>query len=182
MIIVSSLDHAEEAFRKYDPSYVISLLDCNEPTPPVFNSLRPDNHLRLIGDCAKADAKPKDGENGGENECVGEPTRCTRILDVAKAWKKDGQKSPILIHCNEGAARSMTVAFILMCAIEDKQSESSIAKRMRAAAPHADPNLLLVSEADAALGRNDRMIEAVLDLCPSCTAIGAPITVFSLND
>ena len=178
MIIVSSLDHAEEAFRKHNPSYVISLLDCDEPTPPVFNALPPNNHLRLIGDCAKADAPPK----SGENECAGGPTRCASILDVAKAWKKDDKKSPILIHCNEGAARSMAVAFILMCAIEDKQSESSIAKRLRAAAPHADPNLLLVSEADAALGRNDRMVEAVLDLCPSCTTIGAPITVFSLND
>jgi len=173
MIIVSSLDHAEEAFRKYDPSYVISLLDCDEPTPPVFDTLPENNHLRLIGDCAKGD-KPKDNEDLA--------SRCARILDVAKAWKKDDKKSPILIHCNEGAARSMAVAFILMCAIEDKQSESSIAKRLRAAAPHADPNLLLVSEADAALGRNDRMIEAVLDLCPSCTTIGAPIAIFSLND
>ncbi|MHA7872274.1 MAG: tyrosine phosphatase family protein, partial [Hyphococcus sp.] len=90
-------------------------------------------------------------------------------------WDEDAAKSPILIHCNEGAARSMAIAYILLCAIDRDHSEKDLAARLRQAAPHADPNLLLISEADAALGRDDRMVEAILDLCPSCSTAGAPV-------
>ena len=40
-------------------------------------------------------------------------------------------------------------------------TEEKIAQRMRARAPHAFPNPLLVSHADKALAREGRMIEAV---------------------
>jgi predicted protein tyrosine phosphatase len=170
IIIVSPLDHAEAAFHQYNPSYVISVLDVDEPTPPAFDALPPGNHIKLIGNCAKSDAE----------KCRNQPTRCAKILDVARRWVKDDNKSPILIHCNEGAARSMAVAFVLMCAIEETQPEAKIAARLREAAPHADPNLLLISEADAALGRNDRMVEAILDLCPSCSTVGAPIVTLPI--
>ncbi|MEO1243524.1 MAG: hypothetical protein AAFX54_16570 [Pseudomonadota bacterium] len=169
MIIVSSLDHAVEAFRKHRPAYVVSILDVDEPTPPAFDTLPSENHIKLIGDCSRGGA-----------DCDGQSARCNEILDIARRWVQDGRKSPILIHCNEGAARSMAVAYIMMCAIEPAQSEKDIAARLRSAAPHADPNLLLISEADAALGRNDRMIEAILDLCPCCSTVGAPIVTLPL--
>jgi len=170
MIIVSSLEFAEEAFRQHQPAYVVSILDVDEPTPPAFDTLPPANHIKLIGNCARAD----------DDNCGDRSKRCDKILDLAKRWSEDGKNSPILIHCNEGAARSMAVAYILMCAIDHTHCEKDIAARLRTAAPHADPNLLLVSEADAALGREDRMIEAILDLCPCCSTVATPIVTLPL--
>ena len=170
MIVVSPLDRAEEAFRQYKPAYVVSILDSDEPTPPLFDSLSADNHIKLISNCARID----------DEGCDGGSLRCDKILELAKRWAQDGKNAPILIHCNEGAARSMAVAYILMCAVDTDCSEKDAAARLRAAAPHADPNLLLISEADAAMNRNDRMIEAILDLCPCSSTVGAPIVTLPL--
>ena len=170
MIIVSSLNHAAEAFRLYQPAYVVSILDVDEPTIPIFESLAAKDHIRLIGNSSRND----------NNNSIGQSMRCEKILNLAQRWKSEKENSTILIHCNEGAARSMAVAFILMCAVDSDISEKDIAKRLREAAPHADPNLLLISEADAALKREDRMIQAILDLCPSCATGANPIVALPL--
>ncbi len=164
MIVVSTLEHAEDAFKKYAPGFVISVLDTDEPTPPVFKSIPKGNHLKIIEDCSKA-ANVEDCEN-----------RCAKLLALAKNWRAaPAPKPPILIHCHKGVSRSMAIAYVLMCAIETGKCERKIASRLREAAPHADPNLMLVSEADAMLERDDRMVEAILDLCPSCGAVGKPV-------
>ncbi len=169
MIIVSSLGHSEEAFRKYRPSHVVSILDDDEPTPPVFDTLPPENHIRLIENCSR-------GESAGSAV-----SRSGKLVDLARRWVENkGPKAPILIHCHLGVARSMAAAYILACTIEETRSEKEIAERLRKAAPHADPNLLLISEADALLGRNDRMVEAVLDLCPCCSTVSAPIVTLPI--
>lgn len=162
MIIVSSLGQSEKAFGEFSPTHVVSILENDEAKAPIFESLSPGNHLKLIENCsASANCDGISGE-----------ARCERLIAFAKSWDR---KAPLLIHCNEGVARSMAAAFIIMCIVEPDKSEHEIAERLRNAAPHADPNLLLISEADEILGRNDRMIEAVLDLCPSCNAVTAPI-------
>jgi len=167
MIVVSSLGHSEEAFRKYKPSHVISILDYEEPTPPLFDTLPAENHIKLIENCSAA------------SNCNGphELSRCEKLIALARRW--DGA-APILIHCHQGVSRSMAAAYILMCALAEGRCEKEIAAHLRKAAPHADPNLLLVSEADALLGRNDRMVQAILDLCPSCGTIAAPIVALPL--
>lgn len=165
MIVVSSLNSAEAAFDKHRPAYVVSVLDKDEPTPPIFASLPPENHVKLIGDCSRP-ACPEQGEQ----------SRCSHLIKLAERWLDErAPRPPILIHCCEGAARSMAVAYILMCAIEKSRCEKEIAQRLRRAAPHADPNLMLVSEADALMGRDDRMVEAILDLCPCSASVDAPI-------
>ena len=66
----------------------------------------------------------------------------------------------MLVHCWAGVSRSMAAAFILLC---DgwARSEHEIAQEMRARAPHASPNPLLVRLADQALAREGRMVGAV---------------------
>lgn len=155
MIIVSSYKEAPAAFHKYAPRYVVSILDDDEgPTPP-FPGLDTDRHLELRGDCSAHSGK----------DCITQ--RCSKLIDLAKKWDR---KEPILIHCHQGVSRSMAAAYILLCTVEDNASETDIAQRLRNAAPHADPNLLLISEADTLLGREDRMVEAVLDLSPCAGA------------
>lgn len=173
MIIVSSLDAAPAAYKTYRPSYVISILDEREPAPPMFEALADERHLLFSEDCSRAISSSDctDNDNG----------RCNRLVKLADRWLQDGDKdASILIHCHQGVARSMAVAYILMCAIEKNHCEKEIAARLRKAAPHADPNLMLVSEADALLHRDDRMVEAILDLCPCSKATQTPIVALPL--
>ncbi len=172
MIIVSSLEAAPAAYKTYRPTYVISILDEREPAPPIFEALPKENHILFSEDCSRAVK---------EADCVNQDGRCDRLLKLADRWLQDGNKdASILIHCHQGVARSMAVAYILMCAIEKNHCEKVIAERLRKAAPHADPNLMLISEADALLHRDDRMVEAILDLCPCSKATQTPIVAFPL--
>ena len=169
MIVVSSLDHAEETFRTYAPGFVISILDQADPEPPAFTGLPPENHIILCEDCSRKDCQDA------------KQSRCAKILDVAERWRSlAAPRPPILIHCCKGVSRSMAVAYILICAIEKNRCEKDIARSLRQAAPHADPNLMLISEADALLERDDRMVDAILDLCPCCNAVDKPIITLPL--
>lgn len=160
MIVVSSFDHAPAAFAQYQPSHVISILDRDEPLSS-FKGLGASHHLRLIGDCSRNAACADDDDS-----------RCAQLIAFAERWDRC---APLLIHCSEGVARSMAAAFIILCAVEKDTPESEIAARIRQAAPHADPNLLLVAEADKLLGRQDRMVEAILDLCPCAGSVAKPV-------
>lgn len=166
MIVVSSLNHAMEAYKRFRPSHVVSILDHEEADAPAFEGLAEENHLHLISNCS-------DPERCGASETP----RCDKLIALARDWNR---AAPILIHCNQGVARSMAAAYIIMCAVEEHQSERTIAERLRKAAPHADPNLLLISEADGLLNRDDRMIEAILDLTPSCGAVAKPIVTLPI--
>ncbi len=154
LIIVSSLDAAAEAFARHRPGYVISILDTDDATPAPFRDLPVERHLRLDHKSSEAEIAPE-------------------ILRIARDWAASDEN--ILIHCHRGVARSTAIAYILACIREGGVCEQKIAKRLRDAAPHADPNVLLVSEADAILGRDDRMVGAILDMCPCCSTVAAPI-------
>lgn len=162
MIIVSSFDNAPDAFKKFGPEYVVSILGGDEGPVPAFNGLAPDHHVIIRDDCSSIDPSK---------------SKCQSLLRLAADWDK---KAPVLIHCQEGACRSMAAAYILLCAVESETCEAEIAARLRQAAPHADPNMLLISEADSLLGRNDRMVEAILDMCPSAGADACDIVTLPL--
>lgn len=68
---------------------------------------------------------------------------------------------PILVHCYAGVSRSTAMAFAIACAREPERDEFEIARKLRELSPTATPNRLIVSLADAALGRGGRMVEAV---------------------
>ena len=151
-IIVSCYNKAEKAFRTFRPKYVISILGKDEGPLRQFDGLNPENILELRGDCSGTDENAE---------------RCQQLIDLARRWDKS---EPILIHCWQGVARSMAAAYIVSCAAQENRCEFEIARELRIAAPHADPNLLLISQADQLLGRGDRMVEAILDLCPCAGA------------
>jgi predicted protein tyrosine phosphatase len=67
----------------------------------------------------------------------------------------------MVIHCWAGISRSTAAAVISLAAINPDAHELEIAKLLRAASPTAFPNRLMISLADAALGRRGRMVEAV---------------------
>ena len=154
LLVVSSLDAAADAFAHYGAGYVVSILDSEDATPEPFRDLPKERHLKL-----------------DPSAC--EETMAPMLVDFARAWAASDEN--ILIHCHRGVARSTAIAYILICTREAGECEEKIAARLRAAAPHADPNVRLVSEADRLLGRDDRMVGAILDLCPCCSTVCAPV-------
>ncbi|MFN0022461.1 MAG: tyrosine phosphatase family protein [Parvularculaceae bacterium] len=162
-MIVSSLAGATEAYLRHRPARVISLLSEDE-APPPFAGLAPCGHLVLYV---------------AHESCAATISRAARerardIIDFAKGWDGAGD---ILIHCNRGVARSTAAAFIILCIREPQTPEAALMKRLRAAAPHADPCPLFVSYADDILGRNGRMADALDETCPPCAAMPAPTAV-----
>ena len=72
----------------------------------------------------------------------------------------------MLVHCWAGVSRSMAAAFTILCDRAKTGAEHDIAQEMRARAPHASPNRLLVRLADHALNRGGRMVSAVEAMGP----------------
>lgn len=109
----------------------------------------PENHLRLhIHDIAE----PIDGFIAPGEEHI------TALIDLAHAW---GGQGPIVVHCWAGISRSTAAAYTMLCAINPDVPETTIAHRLRDASETAYPNRLMIRLADAALGRNGRMVRAV---------------------
>lgn len=108
-----------------------------------------ERHLRLdISDIAS----PRPGHRlAGRDHLVA-------LLDFLSAWDR---RAPLLIHCYSGVSRSTAAAFVALCHLRRDLDERSAATRLRAASPTATPNPRLVAVADALLGRDGRMIEAV---------------------
>ena len=80
------------------------------------------------------------------------------VLAVARDWDR---AAPLLIHCWAGVSRSTAAAFISACALSHNRCEFELARTLRERSPTATPNALMVSVADAILGRQGRMVEAV---------------------
>jgi len=163
MLIVSSLERAQEAFQNFQPTHIISILSEDEPRP-VFEGLDKDHHLKLYVEC----------ETGPAAHNITAKQRTQLIVSSFENWA-DSEK--ILVHCAKGVSRSMAAAFILLCMAYPEKSEADIAREIRKAAPHADPCLFMIDHADEVLNRNGRMFDAIDDLPPSQTTIDAPIVL-----
>ena len=81
-----------------------------------------------------------------------------QLIEFALDW---GGRGPIVVHCWAGISRSTAAAFTALCAINPEAPEALIATRLRQASPTAYPNRLMIRLADAALGRDGRMVHAV---------------------
>jgi predicted protein tyrosine phosphatase len=111
--------------------------------------IKPDNHVRLHVDDI---SQPLPGYVAPSEQHV------ARLLDFAHAW---GGEGPMVIHCWAGISRSTAAAFITLCSLNPHAPEHLIAALLRKASPTAYPNRLMVRLADAALGRDGRLVEAV---------------------
>ena len=80
------------------------------------------------------------------------------LLDFIGRWDR---KRPIVVHCYAGISRSTAAAYITLCSVAPDRDERDIASRLRAAAPTAYPNSLIIALGDRMLGRKGRMVEAI---------------------
>ena len=166
MLIVTSLADACRAYATHKPARVISLLS-EEEELPCFGALPDDRHLKLYAtreSCARTISEAA-------------RSRAEAVIRFVSDWDGSGD---LLVHCMRGVSRSTAAAFIILCIREPQTAEDELARRLRKAAPYADPCPMLVAYADEILGRGGRMIDAIEDLPPPCTMLSAPVVTFPL--
>ena len=150
-LFVCPLSQVETARTLHRPSHLISLLSPTDDK--VWPAADADSeHLRLaFHDIAKL----REGFTPPDAALV------AQLLDFAAGWDSG---RPMLVHCWAGVSRSTAAAFVIACQRAPERSEREIAQALRAAAPYATPNPLVVSLADAALDRAGRMSAAVAEI------------------
>jgi predicted protein tyrosine phosphatase len=145
---VSPLSRIGATVAATNASHLVSLVKEGTPVErPV--SIPAERHLYLGIDDIIA---PMDGMITPASDHVRE------LLAFVGGWDR---RQPMLIHCYAGISRSTAAAFITLCAVKPDRSEEEIALKLRAAAPFATPNALLVGLADTLLDRRGRMVSAV---------------------
>lgn len=160
-VLVCPLAAAGDLCRARQAGHVVSLLG-HDAQPPAFD-LPQERRLHLrFNDIAE----PKEGLVAPDAAHV------AALLAFFGTWDR---RSLLLIHCWAGVSRSTAAAFVAASLREGPGSEQALAQRLRAAAPFATPNPLVVSLADDALGRGGAMTRAVAAIGRGAeTALGVP--------
>lgn len=102
-----------------------------------------------------------------------------RLIDFVRGWRETGE-DVLISHCFAGISRSTAGAFIARCALEEERDEMDIARQLRAIAPTATPNPLMVALADELLGRDGRMVAAIEAIGRGAEACAGEVTVWPL--
>lgn len=135
----------------------------------ICRQVRPSHLLRLVSPDQADDAaelaadeiltlamhdivEPASGRIAPDRTMIG------ALLDFGRAWS--GER-PLVVQCWAGVSRSTAAAFIIACEKRPDLPEQSLAAVLRRVAPHATPNRLMVTHADALLGRDGRMTAAL---------------------
>jgi predicted protein tyrosine phosphatase len=165
MIHVCSLAALPEIVRLTGASHVLTVMaKVDQVERPA--SVRPENHMKISFDDI---TEPMDGFVAPNAEHV------EQVLSFVRGWDRG---APLVIHCYAGVSRSTASAFAAACALNPHRDEMVIARQIRAASPIANPNRLIVSLADTALGRDGRMLRALDDIGPASMMVeGKPFRV-----
>ena len=148
-IVVAPLTRIAEMAVRHKASEMISLLAANQDfhRPAV---IRAERHLKLgMNDITFA---------GTGDLIAPQETHVAEIIDFARSWDRS---APLLVHCWMGVSRSPAAAMIASLAVFPDDDDEALALRLRAASPHATPNMRLVEIGDAMLGREGRFARAV---------------------
>ena len=167
LILVTPLSAVPETMRTYQPSHLISLLspEFMIETPGGFP---PAQHLRMsVHDIAA----PEPGKEHPSEDHI------SMLLEFARGWDA---KRPMLVHCWAGVSRSMATAFSVLCDRAGNGAEFRIGRELRARAPHAYPNRLIVRLADEKLERQGNMVQAVEEMGPGTMVEEGPLVEFPL--
>jgi predicted protein tyrosine phosphatase len=165
MIHVCSLAALPETVRLTGASHVLTVMaNVDQVQRPV--SVLPGNHLKISFDDI---TEPMDGFVAPTAEHV------DQVLSFVRGWDRS---APLVIHCYAGVSRSTASAFAAACALNPHRDEMTIARQIRTASPIANPNRLIVSLADKALGREGRMLRALDEIGPASMMVeGKPFCV-----
>jgi len=146
MIYVTSLFEMPHYVRSLAPTHLVSIIQ-PEYQPDTPAEIDVEKHHRVavhdisqpvLGSIHMQDAHIED------------------LIEFLRAWP---QQEGLLVHCYTGISRSTAVALVALN-LKTRGSELEVALALRAAAPHASPNRLIISLADRILGLDGRLIDA----------------------
>lgn len=147
-IHVCALAHVASTVEKSGASHLVTLLhDGSKLKRP--ESISADRHLFL--GVADIIAPIRGMTEPAENHV-------RQLIAFVDSWDR---MQPMVIHCFAGISRSTAGAFISLCHLTPKEDEMELAQRIRRLSRVASPNPRLVELADAVLGRDGRMVEAI---------------------
>jgi predicted protein tyrosine phosphatase len=153
MIHVCSLAALPDTVRSTGASHILTVM-ANVAQVQRPDSVLPANHLRVqmddITEAIDGFVAPSD-------------SHIEQVLNFVRGWDRS---APLVVHCYAGISRSTASAFAAVCALNPNRDEISIARQIRAASPIAQPNRLIVTLADKALGRDGRMLRALDEMGP----------------
>ena len=98
------------------------------------------------------------------------------LIYFLRAWTTSDE--PLLIHCYAGISRSTATALLALL-IKTQGSELDCALALRAAAPHAKPNQLMISLADEILQLEGRLIDARTSMGAGLPASEGPLVTLT---
>ena len=165
MLHVCSLAALPETVKVTGASHVLTVMaNVEQVQRPA--SVLPANHLKISMDDI---TEHMDGFVAPSEDHV------ERVLAFVRGWDR---AAPLVVHCYAGISRSTASAFAAACMLNPHKDEIAIARQIRAASPIAQPNRLIVSLADKALGREGRMLRALDEMGPgTMTVEGRPFRV-----
>lgn len=164
-LVVCPLSKLDATLAAHRPSRLVTLVRLDPPLERP-EGIAPGHHLTLpFNDIAA----PRPGFVAPKGNDV------ERLLAFAAAWDR---AAPLLLHCFAGISRSTAAAYVIACAFDPARDEAELAAALRAAAPSATPNPLVVALADATLGRQGRMVAAIKAIGRGADAYeGAPFAL-----
>jgi len=162
MLHVCSLAALSDTVRTTGASHVLTVMaNIEQVQRPV--SVLPANHLKVSMDDITEHI------DGFTAPCE---AHVEKVLAFVRGWDR---AAPMVVHCYAGISRSTASAFAAACLLNPHRDEIAIARQIRAASAIAQPNRLIVSLADKALGREGRMLRALDEMGPgSMTVEGRP--------
>ena len=165
MIHVCSLAALPDTVKTTGASHVLTVMaNVNQVQRPV--SVLPANHLKVQMD---------DITEHMDGFVAPSDSHIEQVLNFVRGWDRS---APLVVHCYAGISRSTASAFAAACLLNPHRDEISIARQIRAASPIAQPNRLIVSLADKALGREGRMLRALDEMGPSTMLVeGRPFHI-----
>jgi predicted protein tyrosine phosphatase len=116
---------------------------------------------------------------GTGNLVAPDETHVREIIDFAAEWD---QTAPLIVHCWMGVSRSPAAAVIAALSLRPDQSEEELAQRLRAASPHATPNMRIIEIGDQLLGRDGRLVKAIKAIGRGADADGNAPFVLALDE
>jgi predicted protein tyrosine phosphatase len=165
MLHVCSLAALPDTVKATGASHVLTVMaNVEQVQRPA--SVLPANHLKISMDDI---TEHMDGFVAPSEDHI------ERVLAFIRGWDR---AAPLVVHCYAGISRSTASAFAAACMLNPQKDEVAIARQIRAASPIAQPNRLIVSLADRALGRDGRMLRALDEMGPGSMMVeGRPFRV-----
>lgn len=150
-LVVSSLAALPATVAEHGALDVVTLINAQTPVERPA-SVEAGRHLFLAMNDIAA---PAEGLTHPSEDHL------DQLIEFGHRWSRE---TPLAVHCWAGISRSTAAAYILALAINPELDERQLAQELRARAPSATPNALLVALADAKLGRGGRMVEAIREI------------------